>query len=122
MLNILKIIYFKEQLAASKELANRYEKELSGERLYRKELEARLTQFGLDMDSKVISYTKMRDGLKERIDLLMEKQENDLKDLQISFKMVANKVSEFEQSLKAQQKKYFSLLLFLILDTIPFYV
>lgn len=59
------------------------------------------------MDSKVILYTKMHDGLKERMNLLIEKQENDIKDLQISFKIMANKVIQFEESISTQKKKYF---------------
>lgn len=79
---------------------------MSGERLYRKDLEARLTEFGLEIDAKVISYSNMEESLKERINLLIEKQENDMNDMQSALKSVSNKVLELKEMLRIQQDRY----------------
>lgn len=63
-----------EQLTAAKELAARYEKELSGERLYRKELESKLAVLSSDTEKQVNGVSAASKELEARIESLVRQQ------------------------------------------------
>uniref|UniRef100_A0A915DR05 FYVE-type domain-containing protein n=1 Tax=Ditylenchus dipsaci TaxID=166011 RepID=A0A915DR05_9BILA len=100
----------KEQLVAAQELATRYEKDLSGERIYRKELESKLTALSLEADNKIQQILDSNASYEERLELLVTKQESDLKFMQEDMESARIKCQSIESEILELNRRYQNLL------------
>ncbi|KAI1711767.1 rabaptin-like protein [Ditylenchus destructor] len=100
----------KEQLRAAQELAARYEKELSDERIYRKELESKLTTLSQETDIRVQEFVESDSSLEQRLEMLATKQEQDLKVMQDELESARSKSDALEGEIEELNRRYEKLL------------
>ncbi|KAI1710599.1 rabaptin-like protein domain-containing protein [Ditylenchus destructor] len=100
----------KEQLRAAQELAARYEKELSDERIYRKELESKLTTLSQETDIRVQEFVESDSSLEQRLEMLAMKQEQDLKVMQDELESARSKSDTLDGEIEELNRRYEKLL------------
>uniref|UniRef100_A0A914H971 FYVE-type domain-containing protein n=1 Tax=Globodera rostochiensis TaxID=31243 RepID=A0A914H971_GLORO len=100
----------REQLAAAKELYEKYGNELSEERRYRKELEGRFAALNDEIEQKIEAFLEAVTKFEERISLLAKKQETDLADLGHELDVAKERQTQLQTDLKTLYEKYQRLL------------
>ncbi|KAL3100394.1 hypothetical protein niasHS_001697 [Heterodera schachtii] len=96
----------REQLAAAKELYEKYGKELSEERLYRKELEGRFAALNDEIEQKIQIFMDSVNRSEERVALLAKKQETDLADMGHELDVAKEQQTALQTELKTLYEKY----------------
>ena len=100
----------REQLAAAKELYEKYGKELSEERHYRKELEGKFAALNEECESKIQQCLGNVNSFEERIGLLGRKQESDLAICVEDLELAKSRQKELHSQLEALNERYQKLL------------
>uniref|UniRef100_A0A915MFI2 Rabaptin GTPase-Rab5 binding domain-containing protein n=1 Tax=Meloidogyne javanica TaxID=6303 RepID=A0A915MFI2_MELJA len=100
----------REKLAAAKELYEKYGKELTEERHYRKELEIKFAALNEETEGKIQQCITNTEDFEQRIVLLSKKQEADLSVLESQLELARNRQKELQEQLVLLNERYEKLL------------
>ena len=101
---------FQEQLTAAQQLADRYENELSGERVFRKELEDRLRSLGSEMDKKVGRFQIEHQALADKLVAIQDKHKVVYEKMVSKYTNAASTFTRLEDDFIFMKKRYEKLL------------
>jgi len=100
----------REQLTAAQQLADRYENELSGERVFRKELEDRLRSLGSEMDKKVGKFQIEHQALADKLVAIQDKHKAVYEKMVSKYTNAASTFTRLEDDFIYMKKRYEKLL------------
>ncbi|KAE9556257.1 hypothetical protein FO519_000596 [Halicephalobus sp. NKZ332] len=100
----------RERLTAAQQLADRYENELSGERVFRKELEDRLRSLGSEMDKKVGRFQIEHQALADKLVAIQDKHKEVYEKMVSKYTNAASTFTRLEDDFIFMKKKYEKLL------------